>query len=70
MEMNAETKKNKVVLTPTNPENWLTNDEGVFTKRVACPLSADVSEWHEVTNEEKEAWEAEHAEEEQFQGED
>jgi len=47
---------------PTNPENWLHNRaqdwQRIFSKLVY--LGKDAEPWAECTNEEKEAWEAEH----------
>ena len=47
---------------PKNPDNWLfrdsSEDNRLFKKKVY--LGKNDTEWDECTNEEKEAWEAEH----------
>ena len=47
--------------TPKNPNNWLfrdTEDNRLFKKKVY--LGKNDTEWDECTDEEKQAWEAEH----------
>lgn len=48
--------------TPKNPDNWLfrdsSEDNRLFKKKVY--LGKNDTEWDECTDEEKQAWEAEH----------
>lgn len=54
-----------IIQRPITETNWLYEDreEGRYFTKIVC-LPDDAERWAECTNEEKEAWEAEHRPEE------